>query len=99
MSLNNKARPKAQFRSSVHLLLALRLLHRNNSHPYLSHIYPYRKYYKTQVCLRHVLSSGIHSLLNSNLSQLNVSGIDPPITPTPGYTIAETLGLHDFCRL
>ena len=28
---------------------------------------------------------------------MNVSGIDPPITPKPGYTIAETLGLHDFC--
>lgn len=27
---------------------------------------------------------------------MNVSGIDPPITPAPGLTIAETLGLHDF---
>ena len=28
---------------------------------------------------------------------MNVSAIDPPITPLLGYTIAETLGLHDFC--
>lgn len=30
-------------------------------------------------------------------TQMNVSAIDPPITPDPGFTIAETLGLHDFC--
>src|SRR5271169_3343373 len=28
---------------------------------------------------------------------MNVSGIDPPIVPQPGFTIAETLGLSDFC--
>jgi len=31
---------------------------------------------------------------------MNVSGIDPAgVTPLPGETIAETLGLHDFCIL
>lgn len=28
---------------------------------------------------------------------MNVSAIDPPIIPESGFTIAETLGLHDFC--
>src|SRR5579859_584044 len=30
---------------------------------------------------------------------MNVSMIDPPVVPPPGMTIAEYIGLHDFCTL
>jgi hypothetical protein len=42
--------------------------------------------------------SSINSWPLLTCAQMNVSAIDPPITPAPGETIAETLGLHDFCK-
>ena len=63
------------------------------------HLHPRRKHLHCTFSLRYIFPAGIPSkyelLLTSG--QMNVSMIDPPVTPPSGETIAEVIGLHDFC--
>lgn len=70
------------------------------------HMDPRRKHNNSAVSSRYLLYTGMYSTTDSAFPpgaelmgiQLNTSAIDPAgVTALPGYTIAETLGLHDFC--